>query len=145
MARITAAPLFLRSPIARRASRFPHLFILCAYKERTKKTAPELACPAGSRSCMSKTGRDSVACPGFRHLSRQPASGESKGFLHQYPLLICDEPLYPPPIFAKVAFKKAATSCGAATAVLSAALGIRRAKIVGRLFFYSFFLRKKKE
>ena len=50
----------------------------------------------------------------------------------------------PPPRFAKVVIKKVATSCRAATAFLSAVLGIRRIKIAGRLFFHSFFLRKKK-
>jgi len=52
--------------------------------------------------------------------------------------------LYPPSRFAKAVLKKAATSCGAATAFLSTALGARRAKIAGRLFFHPFFLRKKK-
>jgi hypothetical protein len=50
---------------------------------------------------------------------------------------------YPPSRFAKAALKKVATSCGAATAFLSTALGTRRAKIAGRLFFHSFFLREK--
>jgi hypothetical protein len=43
-----------------------------------------------------------------------------------------------------VAFKKEATSGGAATAFLNATLGTRRAKIAGAHFFHSFFLRKKK-
>jgi hypothetical protein len=52
--------------------------------------------------------------------------------------------LLSPSRFAKVVLQKVATSCGAVTAFLSATLGTRRAKIAGRLFFYSFFLREKK-
>jgi hypothetical protein len=44
---------------------------------------------------------------------------------------------YPPSRFAKAALKKVAVSCGAVTTFLSAALGTRRAKIAGRLFFLS--------
>jgi len=43
-----------------------------------------------------------------------------------------------------VVLKKVATSCRAATAFLSAALGIRQGKDCGAHFFDPFFLRKKK-
>jgi hypothetical protein len=51
---------------------------------------------------------------------------------------------YPPSRFAKAGLKKTATSCGAATAFLSAALGTRRAKIAGRISFILSFCAKRK-
>jgi predicted alpha/beta hydrolase family esterase len=60
-------------------------------------------------------------------------------------LLAREEKLfYPPSRFAKVVLKKVATSCGAATAFFSAALGTRRAKIAGAAFLASFFAAKER-
>jgi len=64
-------------------------------------------------------------------VSRQPASEGRKAFK-------------PPSKFAKVVIEKVATSCRAATAFSSAALGIRRTKIAGAAFFASFFAAKER-
>ncbi len=39
----------------------PPFVLSCVPKKEPKKGTPEPACPAGSRSCISKTGRDSAA------------------------------------------------------------------------------------
>jgi hypothetical protein len=53
--------------------------------------------------------------------------------------------IYPPSRFAEAVHEKVESSCGAAASFSWATSGTRRARILGRPFFGSFFVRTKKE